>query len=232
MSAEALIESEMDVREQVDIEDQTVKNTYYDWFQTLLSFIGPGYMVAVGYFDPGNWATDLAAGSQYGYRLLFVILMSNLMAVLLQSLCVRLGVVTNNDLAQSCAKYLPRWLSLILYVLCEIAIMATDLAEVIGSAIAMNLLFKIPYVWGVIITAADVMFILFFWDTKNLRYFEALIIILVIVTATCLFTVMVRSGPVITDLFYGFLPSVEIFTEPGSIYVAVGIIGATVFAIN
>jgi manganese transport protein len=154
------------------------------------------------------------------------------MAMLLQSLCVRLGVVTGNDLAQTCTKSFPRWVSLILYVLCEIAIMSTDLAEVIGSAIAMNLLFGIPLVYGVLITATDVMFILFFWNKRNLRFFEGMIIVLVFITAGCLFTVMGKSEPVFADVMRGFLPSWKIITEPGSIYVAVGIIGATVMPHN
>jgi manganese transport protein len=209
------------------------------WFKTMASFVGPGYMVSIGYFDPGNWATDLAAGSKYGYRLLFVIFIANLMAMLLQSICIRLGVVTGHDLASGCTKYFPRWFAMILYVLCEVAIMATDLAgifnltlEVIGSAIALNLLFGIPMAIGVILTAADVLVILLFWGKNNLRYFEFFIICLVLTTAGCLFAVTAKSSPVFGDVMLGYLPSFGIITEPGSIFISVGIIGATVMPHN
>lgn len=155
------------------------------------------------------------------------------MAILLQSLCVRLGLCTGLDLAQSCTKYFPRWVSLILYVLCEIAIMATDLAEVIGSAIALQLLFGIPLLYGVLITGLDVFLILIIgFNAKHMRYFEFFIATLVLVTATCLFIVAGKSKPNWSDLFLGILPSTRIITDPGSVYVAVGIIGATVMPHN
>jgi manganese transport protein len=131
------------------------------YLKHVIRFVGPGYMVAVGYLDPGNWATDLQAGSQFGYKLLSIIFLSNLMAVLLQSLCIRLGVVTGLDLAQACSKYFSRPFAVFLYILCEIAIIATDLAEVIGSAIALQMLFGMPLITGVLITSLDVFVILY-----------------------------------------------------------------------
>ncbi|KAI8895030.1 natural resistance-associated macrophage protein-domain-containing protein [Globomyces pollinis-pini] len=212
--------------------DDSKHKTWKSWFKSLLSFIGPGFMIAVGYLDPGNWATDLAAGSQFGYKLLFIIFLANLMAILLQSLCIRLGVITGLDLAQSCRKFLPRPLCYFLYVLCELAIMATDLAEVIGSAIALNLLTGIPLFWGIIITAADVMVLLAGWNHKNFRIFEVFIMALVLITAGCLFAVTVKSDPVIGDVLFGYLPSPTIITNPDAVFLAVGIIGATVMPHN
>ena len=147
------------------------------FWRKLLAFSGPGYLVAVGYMDPGNWATDLAGGSAFGYTLLSVILISNLMAILLQSLCAKLGIVTGRDLAQACRDHYSKPVAITLWVLCEIAICACDLAEVIGSAIALNLLFKIPLVWGVCLTALDVLVVLFL-QNKGFRYIEALVITL------------------------------------------------------
>ncbi|KAJ3313977.1 hypothetical protein HDV04_001283 [Boothiomyces sp. JEL0838] len=231
--------STQNLREEEDIQENDIPMEQLTAFQktkkfimTLAGFLGPGFMVAVGYLDPGNWATDLAAGSQYGYLLLFIILLSNLMAVLLQSMCVRLGVVKGLDLAQLCRRVFPRWAYLILYVLTELAIMATDLAEVIGSAIALKLLFKIPMFWGVLLTAADVMMILFAWKPENFRYFEFLIFGLVFTCAICLFIVAGKSNPVFSDVMYGFLPKWDIITAPGALYVSVGIIGATVMPHN
>src|SRR6266700_888650 len=131
------------------------------WWRRLLAFSGPGYLVAVGYMDPGNWATDLAGGSKFGYRLLSVILLSNLMAILLQALCARLGIVTGRDLAQACRDHYSKPVAIMLWVLCELAICACDLAEVIGSAIALNLLFGLPLIWGVCLTACDVLAVLY-----------------------------------------------------------------------
>src|SRR5437867_5224091 len=130
------------------------------WIRRLFAFAGPAYLVSVGYMDPGNWATDLAGGARFGYQLVWVLVMSNLMAVLLQTLSARLGVVTGKDLAQACRDEYPAWLSLPLWVLCEIAIVACDLAEVLGAAIGMKLLFGIPLLWGVLITALDVLLLL------------------------------------------------------------------------
>ncbi|KAI8925064.1 natural resistance-associated macrophage protein-domain-containing protein [Entophlyctis helioformis] len=208
------------------------KQTMYEWLQTLSKFIGPGYLVAIGYFDPGNWATDLAAGSEFGYRLLFIILLSNIMAVVLQSLCVKLGVVTGLDLASACRKYCPPWLNWILYIFCEIAIMACDLAEVIGSAIALNLLFGLPLFAGVLITALDVMIILMGWNAKHIKFYEFAIIGLVLAVGGCFAILISKSNPVWSQVFLGFVPSPAIFTERSSLYIAVGIIGATVMPHN
>ncbi|MGD9525102.1 MAG: Nramp family divalent metal transporter, partial [Gemmatimonadales bacterium] len=154
------------------------------WWRKALAFAGPGYMVAVGYMDPGNWATDIAGGAQFGYTLLSVILLSNLMAMLLQALAVKLGVVTGRDLAQACRDHFSRPVSFVLWVLCEVAIAAMDLAEVIGSAIALNLLFGIPLLWGVILTAVDVLLILLL-QHRGFRYLEAFVIALVAVIGGC-----------------------------------------------
>ncbi|CAO3569040.1 unnamed protein product [Mortierella alpina] len=205
-------------------------------FKRFLGFVGPGYIVSVGYMDPGNWATDLAGGSQFGYMLLFVILLSNLMAVVLQGLAVKLGVVSGLDLAQACRKFTPKYVNWILYVLAELAIIACDLAEVIGSAIALNLLFKIPLHWGVVITAADVLIILLAFkddqSVKSRRMFEALVILLVTSVGVCFTMEIVYSQPVAKDVFKGFLPSVEILTNKDALYLAIGIIGATVMPHN
>ena len=152
--------------------------TTLSFWRKMLAFSGPGYLVAVGYMDPGNWATDLAGGSAFGYTLLSVILLSNLMAILLQSLAARLGIVTGRDLAQACRDHYSRPVSVALWILCEVAICACDLAEVIGSAIALNLLFKIPLVWGVCVTALDVLAVMFL-QNKGFRYIEALVITLI-----------------------------------------------------
>ncbi|KAF9584610.1 hypothetical protein BGW38_005862 [Lunasporangiospora selenospora] len=205
-------------------------------FRRFLGFVGPGYIVSVGYMDPGNWATDLAAGSSFGYMHLFVILCSNLMAVVLQGLAVKLGVVSGLDLAQACRMFTPKYVNWFLYVLAELAIIACDLAEVIGSAIALNLLFKIPLPWGVVITAADVLIILFAFrddqSVKSRRFFEALVIVLVTIVGVCFTIEIVYSEPVAVDVLKGFLPDVEILTNREALYLAIGIIGATVMPHN
>ncbi|KAH9247062.1 hypothetical protein BASA81_015345 [Batrachochytrium salamandrivorans] len=206
--------------------------TWSNWLWTLVKFFGPGYLVAVGYFDPGNWATDLSAGSQFGYRLLFIILLANLMAMVLQSLCVKLGMVTRLDLASQCRMHCPTWLNWILYIFCETAIVACDLAEVIGSAIALKLLFGLPLIAGVLITALDVLVILFGWNSKYIRIYEAAIALVVFSVGICFGFLIGKSNPVWENVFLGFLPSAGIFTEKGSIYNAVGIIGATVMPHN
>src|SRR6266576_112492 len=164
------------------------------WWKKMLAFSGPGYLVAVGYMDPGNWATDLAGGSAFGYTLLSVILLSNLMAILLQSLAARLGIVTGRDLAQACRDHYSRPVSFSLWVLCELAICACDLAEVIGSAIALNLLFKIPLVFGVCITALDVLAVMYL-QNKGFRYIEALVITLILIIGLCFLAEMIFSRP-------------------------------------
>src|SRR5580765_1991304 len=177
-------------------------------WRKILSFFGPAYLVAVGYMDPGNWATDLAGGSQFGYKLLTVILISNLMAILLQSLCARLGIVTGRDLAQACRDHYSRPVTIVLWLLCEVAICACDLAEVIGSAIALNLLFKIPLVWGVCITALDVLVILYL-QNKGFRYIEALVVTLIVMIGGCFFLEIVFSRPDVAAILGGFAPRLE-----------------------
>jgi manganese transport protein len=202
------------------------------FLRKMLAFAGPGFLVAVGYMDPGNWATDLAGGSRYGYTLLSVVLLSNLMAVLLQSLCVKLGVATGRDLAQACRDHFSRPASLGLWVLCEIAIAACDLAEVIGSAIALNLLFHLPLLWGVCLTALDVLLILFL-QQKGFRFVEAFVIALIATVGICFSFEIVFSKPSIAGIARGFvIPSPEILRSPQMLYVAIGILGATVMPHN
>src|SRR5213080_2497577 len=164
------------------------------FWRKLLAFSGPGYLVAVGYMDPGNWATDLAGGSQFGYMLLSIILLSNLMAILLQSLCARLGIVTGRDLAQACRDHYSRPVSFGLWALCELAICACDLAEVIGSAIALNLLLGIPLIWGVCITAGDVLVVMYL-QNKGFRYIEALVVTLIVIIGGCFLAEIIFSRP-------------------------------------
>ncbi|HAC67082.1 MAG TPA: divalent metal cation transporter [Pseudomonas sp.] len=201
------------------------------WLRRLLAFVGPGYMVSVGYMDPGNWATDLAGGSQFGYLLLSVILLSNLMAILLQALAARLGIATGLDLAQACRARYSRPVSLLLWLACEIAIIACDLAEVIGTAIALNLLFGIPLMWGAILTALDVFLILLLMN-RGFRWLEAFVIALLTLIFVCFGVQMVLAQPSLAAVFDGFLPKAEIVTNPAALYLAIGIIGATVMPHN
>jgi manganese transport protein len=197
----------------------------------LLAFAGPGFLVAVGYMDPGNWATDLAGGSKYNFALLSVIMMSNLMAILLQALSLKLGIVTGRDLAQACRDHYSRPVSFVLWIICELAIAACDLAEVIGSAIALNLLFGIPLLVGVCITALDVLVVLFL-QNKGFRYIEALVLTLIAVIGGCFAWELVASRPDIVGIAKGFMPSPRIVTDPGMLYIAIGILGATVMPHN
>ncbi|GAA6614734.1 Nramp family divalent metal transporter [Scytonema sp. NUACC26] len=201
------------------------------FWRKLLAYAGPGYLVSVGYIDPGNWATDIAGGSQFGYTLLSAILMSNLMAVLLQSLCVRLGVATGKDLAQVCRNYFSPHISFILWVLCEIAIVACDLAELLGSAIALKLLFGMPLFWGVCITALDVLALLFL-QSKGFRYVEALVFVLVTTVGLCYGAEILFSRPELGSILQGYLPNREILRNPEMLYIAIGILGATVMPHN
>lgn len=195
------------------------------------AFFGPGYLVAVGYMDPGNWATSLAGGSRFGYMLLSVVLISNLMAVLLQALCTRLAVATGRDLAQACRDAYPRFLAWPLWLLAELAICATDLAEVIGTAIGLNLLFGIPLELGVIITATDVLLVLYL-QNKGFRRVEALIITLLGVIALCFLIQILMAEPKWGEVIRGFAPTTEILRNPDMLYIALGIIGATVMPHN
>jgi manganese transport protein len=202
------------------------------YWRRLLGFLGPGFLISVGYMDPGNWATDIAGGSRFGYTLLFVIMASNLMAILLQSLSLKLGVATERDLAQLCHEAYGRWASFALWVGAEIAIAACDLAEVIGSAIALELLFHIPLFYGVLITGLDVLLILLL-QRWGFRYVEALVMAL-IGTIIALFGVqMLLSRPEYLPVFKNlFIPSPSIVTNPEMLYIAIGILGATVMPHN
>src|SRR4051812_39487 len=202
------------------------------FWRKMVAFAGPGFLVAVGYMDPGNWATDLAAGSKYNYSLLSVIMLSNLMAVLLQSLAVKLGVVTGRDLAQACRDHYSKPVSFLLWIGCEIAIAACDLAEVIGTAIALQLLFHIPLLIGVCLTALDVLIILFL-QSRGFRYIEALVISLIGVIAFCFTLEIIFSRPELAGIARGFfVPSSNILSDPGMLYIAIGILGATVMPHN
>jgi manganese transport protein len=197
----------------------------------LLAFLGPGYLVAVGYMDPGNWATSLAGGSKFGYALLTVALLSNLMAILLQALCARLGIASGRDLAQACRDAFPRAVSWPLWVLTEIAICATDLAEVIGTAIGLNLLFGIPLEIGVLITALDV-FLILWMQNLGFRWIEAFVVTLMGVIALCFIVQIAMADPNWGAVIRGFAPTTEIVRNPDMLYLAIGIIGATVMPHN
>src|SRR3989454_3066464 len=201
------------------------------FWRKMLAFAGPGFLVAVGYMDPGNWATDLAGGAQFGYTLLCVIMVSNLMAILLQHLCVKLGVVTGRDLAQACRDHYPKPVVLFLWVLCEVAIAACDLAEVVGSAIALQLLFGIPLVWGCVITCLDVLVVLYL-QNRSFRYVEALVIGLIVVIGTCFAINLFVAKPSLAGVLFGFTPQPKILKNTGMLYVSIGIIGATVMPHN
>jgi manganese transport protein len=201
------------------------------FWRKLLAFSGPGFLVAVGYMDPGNWATDLQGGAQFGYALLSVILVSNFMAILLQHLCIKLGVVTGRDLAQACRDHYPRPVVWFLWVLCEIAIAACDLAEVVGSAIGLQLLFGIPLVWGCFIMCADVLAVLYL-QNKGFRYIEALVAVLIATIGLCFALELFWSKPSLTGVLLGFVPSADLIRSPDMLYVAIGILGATVMPHN
>jgi manganese transport protein len=201
------------------------------FWRKLLAFSGPGYLVAVGYMDPGNWATDLAGGSAFGYTLLSVILISNLMAILLQALCAKLGIATGRDLAQACRDHYSAPVSFVLWILCELAICACDLAEVIGSAVALNLLFGLPLIWGVCITALDVLAVMYL-QNKGFRYIEALVVTLIVTIGGCFFAEILFSRPDVRAMFAGFLPRFEIVRNAEMLYIAIGILGATVMPHN
>jgi manganese transport protein len=201
------------------------------FWKKMLAFAGPGYLVAVGYMDPGNWATDLAGGARYGYALLSVIMISNLMAILLQALALRLGIASGRDLAQACRDSYSRPTTIALWILCEIAIAACDLAEVIGAAIALNLLFGLPLIWGVCLTALDVLVILFL-QHKGFRYVEALVVGLIVAIAGSFAIELAFARPDWSDVAVGFVPQMKILTDPGMLYIAIGILGATVMPHN
>jgi manganese transport protein len=201
------------------------------FLRKMLAFCGPGYLVAVGYMDPGNWATDLAGGSRFGYTLLCVVLISSLMAIILQTLAARLGIATGRDLAQSCRAHYSKPVSVVLWLACEAAICACDLAEVIGSAIGLNLLFKIPIVLGVCLTALDVLAVMYL-QAKGFRYIEAFVAALISISGIIFGLELVFSRPELNQVFAGLVPRVEILRNPEMLYIAIGIIGATVMPHN
>lgn len=201
------------------------------FWKKMLAFSGPGFLVAVGYMDPGNWATDLSGGAQFGYTLLSVILISNLMAILLQHLCVKLGVATGRDLAQACRDHYSKPVVWFLWILCELAIAACDLAEVVGSAIGLQLLFGIPLVWGCVITCLDVLAVLYL-QNKGFRWVEAIVITLMATIGICFAAELFFAKPSLTGVMLGFVPSTAILTNQNMLYVSIGILGATVMPHN
>ncbi|MGE3509022.1 MAG: Nramp family divalent metal transporter [Vicinamibacterales bacterium] len=201
------------------------------FWKKLLAFAGPGYLVAVGYMDPGNWATDIAGGARFGYTLLSVIVISNLMAILLQALSARLGIASGRDLAQACRDHYSPATTIGLWVLCEIAIAACDLAEVLGAAIALNLLFGLPLIWGVCITALDVLVVLYL-QHRGFRYVEALVVTLIFLIAVSFAIEIYLSGPEAAAIAAGAVPSFDILRNQEMLYIAIGILGATVMPHN
>jgi manganese transport protein len=201
------------------------------FWRKLAAFLGPGYLVAVGYMDPGNWATSLAGGSKFGYALLAVALISNIMAIVLQALCARLGVGSGRDLAQACRDAYPKWVSWPLWLFAEIAISATDLAEIIGTAIGLNLLFGIPLEIGVLITALDV-FLILALQAIGFRWIEAFVVTLLGVIAMCFAIQIAMADPDWGAVIRGFAPTVDIVRNPDMLYLALGILGATVMPHN
>ena len=200
-------------------------------WRKVLAFLGPGYLVAVGYMDPGNWATSLAGGSRFGYALLTVALLANIMAIILQALCARLGIGAGRDLAQACRDAFPRWASYPLWALAEIAICATDLAEVIGTAIGLNLLFGIPLEIGVLLTALDV-FLILWMQNLGFRWVEAFVVTLLGVITVCFAIQIAMANPDLGAVIRGFAPTTEIVTNPDMLYLSLGILGATVMPHN
>jgi manganese transport protein len=201
------------------------------FLKKMLAFAGPGYLVAVGYMDPGNWATDIAGGARFGYTLLSVIMISNLMAILLQALALRLGIASGRDLAQACRDHFSRPVTIFLWIVCEIAIAACDLAEVLGAAIALNLLFGLPLIWGVSLTALDVLIVLYL-QHHGFRYVEALVVGLIVLIAGSFAVEIWLAKPDLGAVALGFVPQTTILANPEMLYIAIGILGATVMPHN
>jgi manganese transport protein len=201
------------------------------WFKKILAFAGPGYLVAVGYMDPGNWATDIGGGSKFGYTLLSVILLSNLMAMLLQALSAKLGIVTGRDLAQACRESYSKPVAIGLWIVCEIAIAACDLAEVLGSAVALKLLFGLPLLAGVLITGLDVLIVLAL-QGRGFRLIEAFVVTLILTIAACFAYEIFYAKPLWREAAVGFIPRLEILRNREMLYIAIGILGATVMPHN
>lgn len=220
----------------VMLEDTDKPQGFMAKLKRFLSFCGPGYMIAVGYMDPGNWATDIEAGSKYGYSLLYVILISNIMAVILQHLCIRVGVYTRRDLAQNCRIQCNQYVNWFLYIIAELAIISCDLSEVIGTAIALNLLFGMPILWGVLLTVADVLLLLAGFNSDNsaqYKILEFLVMILMSVVGGCFLMQVILVKPDWKEVVLGFVPrSTQIFTDKDALFSALGIIGATVMPHN
>ncbi|HEV2501145.1 MAG TPA: Nramp family divalent metal transporter [Terriglobia bacterium] len=201
------------------------------FWRKLLAFSGPGFLVAVGYMDPGNWATDIAGGSEFAYRLIFILLLSNVIAILLQTLAARLGIVAQQDLAQACRNQYSRRAGIALWLLAEVAIAACDLAEVIGSAIALNLLFHIPLLVGVCLTALDVLAILYL-QHRGFRYLEVVVLVLIGTIGLCYLVEILMVKPEIGGILRGFMPTPDVLTNPDMLYISIGILGATVMPHN
>ncbi|SMD11473.1 manganese transport protein [Fulvimarina manganoxydans] len=201
------------------------------FFSRFLAFLGPGFLVAVGYMDPGNWATSIAGGSEFGYTLLTAVLLSSLMAILLQALCARLAIATGEDLAQACRNRYSKPVAVILWLLAEIAIVATDLAEVIGTAIGLQLLFGLPLVWGVVVTALDV-FLILYLQSRGFRWIEAFVAAMILIIALCFVGELLLAQPSFAAIAVGLLPTPEIVTHERMLYLALGILGATVMPHN
>ncbi|GBQ89868.1 divalent metal cation transporter MntH [Gluconobacter albidus] len=201
------------------------------WFSRFMAFVGPGFMVSVGYMDPGNWATDLQGGARYGYTLLCVIMLSNLMAILLQALSARLGIATGQDLAQACRSHFSPCVNIVLWLACELAIIACDLAEVIGTAVALQLLFGLPLLGGALLSILDALIVLMLMN-RGFRYLEAFVIALLGIIALCFGVQLVAAAPPVHSILAGLIPDPKIVTTPGMLYIAIGIIGATVMPHN
>ncbi|URZ00301.1 Nramp family divalent metal transporter [Clostridium felsineum] len=200
----------------------------YGFFKRLLAFIGPAYLVSVGYMDPGNWATDIAGGSKFGYRLIWVILLSNIMAIIFQSLSAKLGIVTGKDLAQACRSHYNKGTNIVLWILCEIAIIATDIAEVLGSAIGLYLVFGIPLIYGVIITGFDTLLLLLI-NNLGIRKMEAFIVMLIFIIGVSFLVEVLISKPDFHEISLGFIPSIP---SKDALFIGIGIIGATIMPHN
>jgi manganese transport protein len=205
--------------------------TTASWLRKLFAFAGPGYLVAVGYMDPGNWATDIGGGAKFGYQLLSVVLISNLMAMFLQALSAKLGIVTGRDLAQACRDHYSRRTSFLLWIACEIAIAACDLAEVLGSAVALQLLFGLPLLAGVVITGLDVLIVLAL-QGRGFRLIEAFVVTLILTIAGCFAYELLIARPIWIDAGRGFIPHLDILRNREMLYIAIGILGATVMPHN
>src|SRR3954466_799740 len=214
-----------------EVHRTVVVPTGASFWRKVFAFSGPGFLVAVGYMDPGNWATDLSGGAKFGYSLLSVIMISNFMAILLQHLCIKLGIATGRDLAQACRDHYSRPTVIFLWILCEFAIAACDLAEVVGSAIGLQLLFGIPLVWGCIITCLDVLAVLYL-QNKGFRYIEALVITLIATIGACFGVELLFAHPRMGDVLLGYVPGPHVVTNQGMLYVSIGILGATVMPHN